>query len=109
MYELPFTVPLDECAGRSELSKHELIPAQDSLDFIAEVELRDLLSGALGRLKGRELEVILGTFGLDGGPPRPATRVAKELGCSRQRVNQLKQRALGKMRSYLAWQAARAA
>jgi RNA polymerase sigma factor (sigma-70 family) len=57
-------------------------------------ELRDLLSG----LSDRERTVLRARFGLDG-PTRSLREIAERLGVSAERVRQLENRALGKLRA----------
>jgi RNA polymerase sigma factor (sigma-70 family) len=57
-------------------------------------ELRDLLSG----LSDREREVLRAHYGL-GGQPESLREVARRLGVSAERVRQIENRALGKLRA----------
>jgi RNA polymerase sigma factor (sigma-70 family) len=57
-------------------------------------ELRDLLSG----LSERERAVLRGRFGLDG-EARSLREIAEQLGLSAERIRQLENRALGKLRA----------
>jgi RNA polymerase primary sigma factor len=61
---------------------------------IAASELRDLLSG----LSQRERMVLRARLGLDG-PVRSLREIAERLGVSAERVRQLEDRALGKLRA----------
>jgi RNA polymerase primary sigma factor len=67
---------------------------EDVLDGIAGEQLRALLS----RLTDREHEVIAARFGLGGREPERLVDVAERLGVSVERVRQLEQRALTKLR-----------
>jgi len=64
------------------------------LDEIEAEELRSLLAG----LTGRERMILRGRYGLDG-PERTLGEIARALGLSAERVRQLEQRALGKLRA----------
>ncbi len=57
-------------------------------------ELRDLLSG----LSDREREILRARYGLDG-EPRSLRDLARQLGVSAERVRQIENRALGKLRA----------
>jgi len=61
---------------------------------IVVAELRDLLSG----LSDREREVLRARYGLDG-PEESLRQVARRLGVSAERVRQIENRALGKLRA----------
>jgi RNA polymerase sigma factor (sigma-70 family) len=61
---------------------------------IAASQLRDLLSG----LSERERMVLRSHFGFDG-PPQSLREIAERLGVSAERVRQLEERALGKLRA----------
>jgi RNA polymerase primary sigma factor len=67
---------------------------EDVLDGIAGEQLRSLLS----RLTDREHEVVAARFGLGGREPERLADVAERLGVSVERVRQLEQRALAKLR-----------
>ena len=64
------------------------------VSHVAANELRDLLSG----LSERERTVLRARFGLDG-ETRSLREVASRLGLSAERVRQLENRALGKLRA----------
>ncbi len=64
------------------------------LDEIEAEELRSLLAG----LTARERMILRGRYGLDG-PERTLGEIARGLGLSAERVRQLEQRALGKLRA----------
>jgi RNA polymerase sigma factor (sigma-70 family) len=61
---------------------------------IVVAQLRDLLSG----LSDREREVLRARYGMDG-PAQSLREVAARLGVSAERVRQIEQRALGKLRA----------
>jgi RNA polymerase primary sigma factor len=60
-------------------------------------ELRDLLKV----LDGRERKIIFQRFGLDGGKPKTLEEVGKQFGVTRERIRQLQNLALAKMRGAL--------
>jgi RNA polymerase sigma factor (sigma-70 family) len=67
---------------------------EDVLDGIAGEQLHALLS----RLTDREHDVVTARFGLDGREPERLADVGERLGVSVERVRQLEQRALTKLR-----------
>ncbi|HVM17082.1 MAG TPA: sigma-70 family RNA polymerase sigma factor [Gaiellaceae bacterium] len=66
---------------------------EDVLDSVAGEQLRALLS----RLTEREREIVRARFGFDGEPER-LVDIAERLGISAERVRQLEERALAKLR-----------
>lgn len=54
---------------------------------------------------GREREIIIKRYGLDGGDPRTQKEVAAELGISRSYVSRIEKRALKKLKTYYEQQA----
>lgn len=74
---------------------------QDIEKFFKHQEVLDLL----GNLSQREKEVLDLKFGIDDGEPKTLAEVAKILGISRERVRQIEERALKKLRKFVAEQA----
>jgi RNA polymerase primary sigma factor len=60
-----------------------------------------VLSAALGGLDGRERAILEHRFGLGDGPPQSLAAVAERLALSRERVRQLQERALTRLRTRL--------
>lgn len=67
---------------------------EEVLDSIAGEQVRALL----GRLTNREREIVDARFGFDGRQPERLTAIGERLGLSAERVRQLEERALAKMR-----------
>src|SRR5260221_9935550 len=61
------------------------------------IELSDLLEV----LDDRERKIILQRFGLDGGKPKTLEEVGKKFGVTRERIRQLQNIALAKLRRAL--------
>lgn len=61
-------------------------------------ERRRALERGLAFLPEREERVLRLFFGLDGEPPRTLADIGREMGISRERARQLKERALGRLR-----------
>ena len=64
--------------------------------------MRDELSELLKVLDDREREIIFKRFGLDGGNPKTLEEVRKKFGVTRERIRQLQNIALAKLRRALA-------
>ena len=95
--DLSFDAPAYPGEGDSLLSLH---PApQDGVDdLFEEAEMRDRLSSCLRLLDERESEIVRAYFGLGGGEPRTLEQIGDSLGVTRERVRQLRNRALEKLR-----------
>jgi len=63
--------------------------------------LRDEVSDLLGVLDDREKKIIFSRFGLDGGKPKTLEEVGKKFGVTRERIRQLQNIALTKLRRAL--------
>lgn len=63
-----------------------------------EAEMRDRLSSCLGQLDEREGEIVRAYFGLGGSEPMTLEEIGDCLGVTRERVRQLRNRALTKLR-----------
>ena len=74
----------------------ELSPAPD--DEIAESVRQEFVRKALARLKGREATVLKLYFGFDGNEPLTLEEIGVQLGVTRERVRQIKERALFRLR-----------
>lgn len=61
-------------------------------------ELREMVGSALESLEPRERAIIAMRFGLDQTPPRTLAEIARTLGMSKERVRQIEERALSKLR-----------
>ena len=64
--------------------------------------MRDELSELLKVLDDRECKIIFDRFGLDGGKPKSLEEVGKKFGVTRERIRQLQNVALAKLRRALA-------
>jgi RNA polymerase primary sigma factor len=59
------------------------------------------VDGLLEALDPREKKIILQRFGLDGGKPKTLEDVGKDFGITRERIRQLQNVALAKLRRAL--------
>jgi len=64
--------------------------------------MHDELSELLQVLDDRERKIIFKRFGLDGGKPKTLEEVGKNFGVTRERIRQLQNIALAKLRRALA-------
>ena len=70
----------------------------DPFTVVAEVVRCEEVSKALGSLDERECKVLVMRYGIGGNQPRTLSDVGAELGITRERVRQIENRALGKLR-----------
>src|SRR5271166_2952991 len=75
---------------------------QTPFELIRDKNMRDELSELLEVLDDREGKIIFQRFGLDGGKPKTLEEVGKKFGVTRERIRQLQNIALAKLRRALA-------
>ena len=75
--------------------------AQTPFELLRDKNLRDQVSELLEVLDDREREIIFQRFGLDGGTPKTLEVVGKKFGVTRERIRQLQNVALDKLRRAL--------
>jgi RNA polymerase primary sigma factor len=83
----------------------DIIPdrgAQTPDRILGDVESVDRLLNLLDTLEEREKMILKMRFGLDGQHPRTLEEVSQEIGRTRERVRQIQNQALSKLRSLLA-------
>ena len=76
--------------------------AQTPFELLRDKNLRDEVSELLDVLDDRERKIIFQRFGLDGGNPKTLEEVGKKFGVTRERIRQLQNIALAKLRRALA-------
>jgi DNA-directed RNA polymerase sigma subunit (sigma70/sigma32) len=81
--------------GRPQESKKSTEESPVVRRFVAD-EL--VTSGLLDVLSGREKIIIFDRFGLDGSKPKTLDEIGKKLGLTRERIRQLQDIALSKLR-----------
>lgn len=92
--------PLDEDEGGT--TKGDLTPSEDDpKEGLDEEDEEKETEKSLKFLTPREREVIVAAFGLDGKPERTLEEIGKSMGVTRERVRQIKVRALEKMKQGL--------
>jgi RNA polymerase primary sigma factor len=70
----------------------------EPFDLAFHVTLQDMLSEVLGQLSDREMQIISLRFGLSGEGPFTLEETGRHLGITRERVRQLQEKALAKLR-----------
>jgi len=97
-----YAVSLDaEVASEEGASLVQLLPDESSLpvpESIPAGDLRKELDGAMADLPEREQRILRRRFGLDGTEPQTLGEIASDLGITAERVRQLQNAALGRMK-----------
>jgi RNA polymerase primary sigma factor len=75
--------------------------ARTPFELLRDKNLLGEVDGLLDVLDQRERKIILRRFGLDGGKPKTLEDVGKDFGVTRERIRQLQNIALGKLRRAL--------
>jgi RNA polymerase primary sigma factor len=75
--------------------------AQTPFELLRDKNLLGEVDGLLEVLDSREKKIICKRFGLDGGKPRTLEAVSKDFGITRERIRQLQNIALAKLRRAL--------
>src|SRR5436190_1225759 len=75
--------------------------AQTPFELLRDKNLRNEVGGLLDVLDDREKKIIFSRFGLDGGKPKTLEEVGKKFGVTRERIRQLQNIALSKLRRAL--------
>ena len=82
----------------------EVVPdedAQSPFELLRDKNLLGEVDGLIGVLDSREKKIIFQRFGLDGGKPKTLEDVGKNFGVTRERIRQLQNVALAKLRRAL--------
>jgi len=75
--------------------------AQTPFELLRDKNLRGEVDGLIAVLDDREKKIISQRFGLDGGQPKTLEDVSKDFGVTRERIRQLQNIALAKLRCAL--------
>jgi RNA polymerase primary sigma factor len=75
--------------------------AQDPFEMLRDKDLRDEVGDLLDVLDDRERRIINSRFGLDGKQPKTLEEVGEKFGVTRERIRQLQNIALNKLRKAL--------
>jgi DNA-binding CsgD family transcriptional regulator len=98
--------PLQINSGAIEANMTELVSSNllaggtDPLQILSDGDATDLLAAAVGKLTNREKIIVDARFGLDGAGGKTLAQIGKELDISSDRVRQIEQKALRKLRTY---------
>jgi RNA polymerase primary sigma factor len=99
------TVSLDSQLGDEDSSTvAEVVPDERVTTAYQNLEHRtrvDLVTQLLGRLTERELTILRQRFGLDGGNEKTLEDVGKMFSLTRERIRQLQNIALAKLRKWM--------
>jgi RNA polymerase sigma factor (sigma-70 family) len=77
----------------------ENLPERSRVSAIDQFALREDVGAMLGRLSDRERSVLVGHFGLNETAPATYEQIGDRLGLSKQRIRQIEQIALAKLRN----------
>jgi RNA polymerase primary sigma factor len=75
--------------------------AENPYDNLEHKSMLDLLDDIIGLLPPREFNILRRRFGLDGGREHSLEQIGKEMGVTRERIRQLQNLALGKLRKLI--------
>jgi len=75
--------------------------AQTPFEWLRDKNLRSEVDGLIALLDSREKKILSQRFGLDGGKPKTLEDVGKDFGITRERIRQLQNIALAKLRRAL--------
>ena len=84
-------------SAKSSATKKRMTP----FELLRDKNLRNEVGGLLDVLDDREKKIIFQRFGLDGGKPKTLEEVGKKFGVTRERIRQLQNIALSKLRRAL--------
>ena len=80
----------------------DVVPATDTLDPYEDLEQRtvqEMVRQFLPILQPRELSILQERFGLEGGPEKTLDEIGQRFGVTRERIRQLQNLALAKLRA----------
>jgi RNA polymerase primary sigma factor len=72
--------------------------SENSFDLVFSMALQDTIGSVLRTLSRREMRIIRLRFGLDGDGPHTLEQTGKLLGITRERVRQIQEKAIAKLR-----------
>jgi len=101
--EIARPVPLDEPLGARGSSTLQEVLADDREPTperrLLRSAMRRSLEASLVDVPGRERDVLRRYFGLDSRPPESLSEISRDLGITRERARQLKERGLSRLRA----------
>ena len=96
MSSLDAPIGEDESSKLGDIVMDEKMPS--AFEEMDQKMMQGLVSGMLGSLNQRELMIIEERFGLSGGPGKTLEEIAAKFGLTRERIRQLQNIALTKLR-----------
>jgi RNA polymerase primary sigma factor len=90
----------DSSSERSELIADD--NAENPAAVLATKNSIGIMAKLLKHLPGREIKILTRRFGLDGAEPLTLTEIGEELGVTRERIRQLQNQALSRLRGFMA-------
>lgn len=100
LYEVSSVTSLDKPLGPSEeVTLGGMIASDDVIDSqLEDLDLRDSLLQLMNELTDREKDIIWLRFGLADGKSMPLNEIGSRFGLTRERIRQIEQRALNKLK-----------
>lgn len=95
---LDTTVDQDHMTRLSDLIKDE--HNKEPIEMVFNLSLQDTINDVLKQLSEREMKIIQLRFGLNGKNPLTLEETGKVLGITRERVRQIQEMAISKMRNF---------
>ena len=87
-------------ANMAELTSSNLLAGgTDPLQILSNDDAADLVAAAVGKLTSREKTIVDARFGLNGEGEKTLVQIGKELNLSSNRVRQIEQKAIRKLRT----------
>lgn len=99
---LDTTVDKENLTRLSELIKDE--KSDEPVETVFASNLQDTLTTVLGQLNEREMRIIKLRFGLEGERPRTLEETGRMLGITRERVRQIQEKTISKLKTFKAIQ-----
>ena len=97
--DLSLSMPIDAEGEQSLINLIEA-EAEDPDQLVMARDQAERVSRSLAALKQREADVIRAYFGLDGDERRNLSEIGRSLGLTRERIRQIRNRALFKLQRY---------
>ena len=93
------TVSLDAPMGEGDKSLHAMLSSPANEESAQDEEaMMQVVAECLDRLDSRESAILRSYYGLDSGEPKTLEQIGSELGVTRERIRQLRNRALERLR-----------
>ena len=95
-----YSLSLDNVVGEDERSAYELLQDKNQKqpdEVVDENRLENLIKKYVDGLDEREAEVLKYYFGLDGYPEMTLQKIGEKIGLTRERVRQIKEKAIRKL------------